>query len=375
MEGTFEQNYGFGLHPRTNTLYSAGVIDNEARLAEWLPSLKAAPWVSIDTEADSLHAYPEKLCLLQIGVPDRNELIDPLASLDLAPMLEVMRGHELILHGGDYDLRMLRKDLDFVPSTVFDTMLAARLLGVREFGLTNLVSKYVGLTLEKGPQKANWARRPLTPRMEAYALNDIAHLKPLSDLLRDELRAKGRLEWHQEMCARLIEENSHVPPPDPELVWRIKGSRHLPPRALAVLREIWHWREAEAVHANRPPYFILSSELMIAMAAASLDGEKPPESMIPRHLTPRRNRGLLDALQRGRKAHPLPTVIRIRSSPPSEQSKRRFVELTKRRDEKAAELKIDPTLIASRATLAALSQDWDTALGDLMKWQRQLLQN
>ena len=111
-----------------------------------------------------------------------------------------------MLHGADYDLRLLRKSWDFVPDKIFDTMLASRLLGCREFGLTSLVSKYLGVALEKGPQKANWARRPLTPRMEAYACNDTRYLKPLADLLLAELEAKGRLGWLRESCARLIED-------------------------------------------------------------------------------------------------------------------------------------------------------------------------
>jgi ribonuclease D len=337
--------------------------------------LQAAPWVAIDTEADSLHAYPEKLCLFQIGLPSGNYLVDPLAGFDLGPMLRVLETRELILHGGDYDLRMLRKDLNFVPSSLFDTMLGARLLGIREFGLINLVHRFLGITLEKGPQKANWARRPLTPRMEEYALNDTAHLKPLSDLIRQQLQEKGRLDWHRELCQRLIADNSHVPPPDPDQVWRIKGSRHLPPRGLAVLREVWQWREAEAIAANRPPYFILSSELVIGVAIASLDPERSVEEMLPRHLTARRSRGVLEAVARGRKASPLPQVIRIRAVPPTEQSKRRFAELEKRRNARAEELQIDPTLIASKATLAALSQDWDEAAPDLMHWQRELLKD
>lgn len=349
------------------------MINSEAKLAEWLPSLENASWLAIDTEADSLHAYPEKLCLLQIGVPGGNRLVDPLAGLDLKPLLAALKPHTLILHGGDYDMRMLRKDLDFVPTAVFDTMLAARLLGIREFGLTHLLSSFLGITLEKGPQKANWARRPLTPRMEAYALNDIAHLWPLSNLIRDELKAKGRLSWHEEMCQRLIADNSHVPPPDPDLIWRIKGSRHLPPRALAVLKELWMWREREAVAANRPPYFILSSEIVIALAAGSLDATKSLEGFLPKHLTPRRRRGILDAIQQGRKAHPLPSVIRVRATPPTEASKRRFAELEKRRNQRATELAMDATVIASRATLAALAQDWDQASGELMSWQRELL--
>src|ERR1043166_8261400 len=119
-------------------------------------------WIALDTEADSLHAYPEKLCLLQISHEKGDELIDPLARMNLARLWPALAPHQLILHGADYDLRLLRKTHQFVPQSIFDNMIASRLLGDREFGLTNLVSKYLGITLEKGSQKADWARRPLT---------------------------------------------------------------------------------------------------------------------------------------------------------------------------------------------------------------------
>src|SRR4029079_3000897 len=120
-----------------------------------------------------------------------------------------------------YDLRLLRKTFDFKPTSIFDTMLAARLVGAREFCLGTLAAKYRGVKLEKGPQKADWARRPLTPRMEEYARNDTRFLKPLADLLRQQLEEKGRLKWHEEACQRLIEECSIVRTPDPDQVWRI----------------------------------------------------------------------------------------------------------------------------------------------------------
>ena len=161
--------------------------------------------MAVDTEADSLHAYPEKVCLIQISTDDGDRLVDPLARIDLAPLLEALAGRELIMHGADYDLRLFHKHHEFVPKTVFDTMLAARLLGMRQFGLSNLTEACLGVKLEKGPQKANWALRPLTERMERYARNDTHYLKPMADkLTQQELEAKGRLSWHQESCGRLI---------------------------------------------------------------------------------------------------------------------------------------------------------------------------
>src|SRR5215471_21021701 len=108
-------------------------------------------------------------------------MIDPLARLNLDPFLEALGGHELLMHGADYDLRLLRKHHEFTPSVIFDTMLAARLLGERQFGLSSLVEKFLGVKLDKGPQKADWARRPLTQRMEDYARNDTRHLKTLEE--------------------------------------------------------------------------------------------------------------------------------------------------------------------------------------------------
>src|SRR3954469_16605168 len=146
--------------------------------------LQAASWVSVDTEADSLHAYPEKVCLIQISTTEGDRLVDPLAEMDINPLLDSLAGRELIFHAADYDLRLLRKHHDFTPSEIFDTMLASRLLGERQFGLGSLVEKYLGVKLDKGPQKADWAQRPLTARMEEYARNDTRHLKTLEEKLR-----------------------------------------------------------------------------------------------------------------------------------------------------------------------------------------------
>src|SRR6266478_2999498 len=130
------------------------VINTDQKLEAFLPTLRAATWVAVDTEADSLHAYPEKVCLIQISTLSGDELIDPLARLNLDPLLDALSGHELLMHGADYDLRLLSKHHEFIPSAIFDTMLAARLLGVRQFSLCHLVEIYLGVKLEKGPQKA-----------------------------------------------------------------------------------------------------------------------------------------------------------------------------------------------------------------------------
>ncbi len=157
----FSKILHFHLPPSCLTLFP--VIDSDLKLNDFLKQLSASPWLALDTEADSLHAYPEKVCLLQVSIPGTDKLIDPLAPINLAPLLEAFTAHELIMHGADYDLRLLRKHHAFVPRLIFDTMLASRLLGDLQFGLTNLAERYLGVTLDKGSQKADWARRPPYP--------------------------------------------------------------------------------------------------------------------------------------------------------------------------------------------------------------------
>ena len=356
--------------------YISGVIDTDVKLAALLPVIKSARWLALDTEADSLHAYPEKICLIQLTTAGGDELVDPLGKVNLDPLLDALNAHELIMHGADYDLRLLRKHHEFVPSAIFDTMLAARLLGERQFGLGALVEKWLGAKLDKGLQKADWARRPLPERMETYARRDTHYLKPLADQLKFELQQKGRLVWHQESCARLIGETSQPPLVEVDSVWRVKGSSRLSRPALAVLRALWQWREREAIAANRPPFFILTHEKLVAIAAAAA-ARRPVEPLLPPRLagSPRRRDSLAEAMQIGLRlsADRHPEFLRPKSHRPTEAELRHYRDLERRRDARAHKLGIDPTLIASRAILGALARDWDRHAPELMRWQRELL--
>ena len=350
------------------------MIDTQEKLSAFLPVVNAAAWLAIDTEADSLHAYPEKVCLIQISTTAGDRLIDPLAEMDINPFLDALVGRELIFHAADYDLRLLKKHHAFTPTEIFDTMLAARLLGEKQFGLGALVEKFLGVKLDKGPQKADWAQRPLTPRMLDYARNDTRFLKTLEEKLRAELIAKGRLAWHAESCARLILESSVEPVIDPDDCWRIKGSTYLESPALAVLRELWHWRETEAVAASRPPFFVLSHETMIALSVAVAE-QQPFEEMIPPRMHPRRREHLLAAIRAAQAVPPeqFPEKIRHDSKRPSEAEFKRFRQLEEVRNHRAHELQLDPTLIAPKSVLGSLARDWDKHAADLMNWQRDLL--
>ena len=350
------------------------MIDTEQTLAAFLPIVHAASWAAVDTEADSLHAYPEKVCLIQISTVAGDELIDPLSKINLEPMLDALSGHELIMHGADYDLRLLEKHHEFTPSAIFDTMLASRLIGEMQFGYSTLVEKYLGVKLEKGPQKANWALRPLTERMEKYARNDTHYLKPLVDQLRASLEAKGRLAWHQESCARLITECTQPQPIDMDAVWRIKGSHLLGRPGLAVLRELWQWRETEAIAANRPPFFVMSHDALVDVAAAAAT-QRPVEAFLPKNISERRRSGLAKAIAEGVGIPPekFPKILQRTNHRPTEAERKRFMDLQIKRDAQAKLLAIDPTLIASRGTLSDLARNWEKYSGELMNWQLDLL--
>jgi ribonuclease D len=350
------------------------VIDTAERLSEALQELERASWLAMDTEADSLHAYPEKLCLLQLSHPGGEMLVDTLAGLDLGPLLRLMARHTLILHGGDYDLRLMYRTWRFVPTGVFDTMSAARLVGVTKFGLTDLLSQFLGLSLEKGPQKADWGQRPLTPRMTAYAEADARYLKPLEEKLSAELRRLGRTEWHRELCERIVTEATQVQTADPDRVWRLRGSHGLDRRGLAVLREIWRWREQEAIDADRPTFHILNPDQAVGLAStASRWGAVP--SSLPRFLTPRRRHGLIAAIERGLAVPDgeCPERLRHEHKRTPLWVGRRAAVLREKRDRRAAELNLDPSFVASRSQLLELAEAGDPSRTSLMRWQAALL--
>jgi ribonuclease D len=358
-----------------DALYSRHVIHQNDQLQELLPALREAEWLAMDTEADSLHAYPEKLCLIQVSIPGRDDLIDPLAQIDLNPLWDAFNQHELLMHGADYDIRLFKRGHDYTPRKIFDTMLAARLTGRTQFGLVHLVKEIVGIELEKSSQKANWARRPLTPKMEEYARNDTRHLKIVVDALREDLCKSGREQWHQQECERQIRDNAVNPPPDPDQVWRIKGTARMHSRALAVLRELWQWREGEARKRNRPPFFVLSPDTMRDVSELAAQG-KAFTNILPRRMPDHRKHEIKRLISRAQEL-PDEALPMVHKSPPrkhiSSAQKKRFEELQGRRDREAGELSIDPTLIASRATLVRLSCEADGIFDEVLPWQRALL--
>lgn len=349
------------------------MIVSAAQLAELLPQLEQNDRIAIDTEADSLHCYFEKLCLIQLSLPGKDFLIDPLAKFDLAPLCQALATKEIILQGMDFDLRLLRRAFNFTATRIFDTVIAARLLGHREFSLAALVERYFAVTLTKGSQKANWAQRPLPQRMAEYAINDTHYLLPLAEKMEAELRAKDRYEWFVQSCERGLAQASVERVRDEEEAWRISGSGTIGPRASAILRALWHWRDQEARASDRPSFHILQNHLLIR-AAQDFDEGRVPEF---RHLSPRRHRLFVEAAERALRSSEAewpprrPRRVGLR---PTQEMEKAAEDLRKRRDSAAEQLGIDASFIAPRATVESLAADRSRGETLLVPWQRDLLE-
>jgi len=347
------------------------VIANAAQLRELLPHLGSVDRVAIDTEADSLHCYHEKLCLLQISVSGRDVIIDPLADVDLAPLREALANKEIVLHGADYDLRLLRRDLSFVPQRIFDTVIAARLIGIREFSLAALVQRYFQIELTKGSQKANWAQRPLPARMAEYAVNDTRYLLPMTERLETELNLRNRMEWFRQSCQRALEQAAIDRERDVDEAWRISGAGALRGRASAVLRELWNWREKEAEAVDRPPFHILQNRELLDSAGRFAAGESPDF----KHFSDRRRRAFREAAERGMQLPERDWPVRPRRSGTRATAEviKRIEQLRRNRDHAAKDLQIESSFIAPRATLEAIAADKSRADALLVPWQQELL--
>jgi ribonuclease D len=371
------------------------VITGAAQLASLIEQIESADRVAVDTEADSLHSYREKLCLLQISVPAAGSgagdldtrprvtpgdesardvcdyIVDPLANIDLQPLRRTLEAKEIVLHGADYDLRMLRRGLNLVASRIFDTMIAARLLGIREFSLAALVKRYFGIALVKGSQKANWAQRPLAARMAEYAINDVHYLLPLAEKLEAELDRCERRDWLRQSCQRAIEQAAVARVRSQDELWRIRGSGSLGGPSAAVLRALWQWREKEAERADRPPFHILQNDDLLKAAVKFASGGVPDY----RHFSHRRRQAFREAAQCALQIpeSEWPVSRRRFGSRPSAETVQRAEELRRRRDKSAEECELDSSFIAPRNTLEAIAADQTRAAGLLVPWQCELL--
>jgi len=361
------------------------LVQDQAALQKLIAALDQADHCALDTEADSMHHYRGKLCLIQITLGKQNYIVDPIAKLDVAPLWKAKAVQNMVLHGADYDLRMLHNTFGFSPLSIFDTMIAAKFLGEPRIGLTHLVERRFGIQLSKANQKADWTIRPLPDDMTQYAVLDTYFLDEIQAWLTERLVQEGKLEWVQETCQQLIAQTSRPPEisDDEEEPWRIRGSNKLYPNELVFLRALHAWREKEAEKLDRPPFKVLNPDFMLDIA---MDCARSPQQIdmhslprLPRNFTGERLESFLRTLQEAAQLPedqwPEPEKrkrVRIVSPDSSKLEKFRVI-----RDELAAKHNIDPTLLANRNALIALAQPGTPqerrSKAHSMDWQWKLL--
>ena len=293
-------------------------------------SLAAGGDLAVDCEAAGYHRYSDRLCLLQLSTTSETFVLDPLA-VDLTPHLKPHLedpARRVLMHGGSYDLRLLRRDLDIAVARLADTQVAASFLGEPGTGLQTLLHKHLGIQVSKKYQKADWAKRPLSRDMIDYAAGDTCHLHHLTAVLEGMLRDLGRLHWANDECRWLVASAAETTEPDtpPDPVTRFKKARRLDARTVTALREAIAWRDRIARSLDRAPFRVASDAALLATVAArpaSVGQLADVKGFSPR-LAAKSGRSLLDALGRvhqlaNRDLQPYPVLRRGRGRPTPEE--------------------------------------------------------
>jgi ribonuclease D len=249
---------------------------DDSSFRQLLSEAEGARSIVIDTESDSLYHYHQKVCLVQVGTEARSSyLLDPLEGFPVEALRGVFenRGLTKVFHGADYDIALLKAKAGITVRNIFDTMIAARFLGRTEVGLQATLRDELGLAISKGNQKDDWSARPLSEEQMQYALTDVNHLLDVVAKQRAALEEKGRLHWVEEECAALESLNGLPCKADPREVFRdVKGVAALPPRALAIFRELIACRERIACELDLPPFRVAVNEALLSLAHAEKDG-------------------------------------------------------------------------------------------------------
>jgi ribonuclease D len=364
-------------------------IDTEAALRAWVERLAHADTVAVDTESDSLHHFREKVCLIQMTALGQDALIDPLALPNLEPLAALMADPSCtkIFHDAGYDLVSIGRDFDFKVQGIFDTMLASRLLGSKEFGLAAILKARFGFIADKRLQRSDWARRPLTDAQVSYARYDTHFLPELAEQLRHELRDTARLAWANEEFARLPDIARRANPrpigPDPDGFWRIRGVRTLAPAAKGRLRSLCKMRDSIAARLDRPKFKVLGDTVILELA------QDPPMSVATLARAGLRRGGverfgaeIMAALASATPVQggPPAGVVRRRRGGRflDAEVRERYDRLRALRREKAEALGVDPEVALSNAVLEELSrhppktQASLSSRPDLQGWRQEL---
>ena len=354
-------------------------LDTAPDTSRFLRSIADVELLAIDTEGASFHRFVDRIYLLQLSTRDRSAIIDPLpigTPQELGALLESPKV-QVVFHDADYDLRLLHQDYGWQVRNIFDTRVAAQLLGIRAFGLAALLEKYFGVKLDKKHQRADWSMRPLTRDMLDYAAQDTLHLLALRDRLADELKRAGRWEWAREEFALL--ETTRWDADDTNAFLRMKGARDLNRRELAILRELVSWRDDVARKADRATFRVLGNEPLLEIVRVKPSTREALAAIkgMPRSLLERSATDLLDAVKRGlalpdAELPRFPKALRWERDPDFDA---RASALRTVRDAAAARLDMDPGVLCSRDRLESVarrnpqSMDELREIPELRRWQ------
>ena len=351
-----------------------------------LQTLSTSRAIALDTEGASFHRFVDRIYLLQLSTHERTLIVDPLAvdRAALGPLAARLEDPavEVVLHDADYDLRLLHQDYGWHVRNIFDTRVAAQLLGLKSFGLAALLESNFGVKLDKKHQRADWSMRPLPADMLDYAAQDTMNLLDLRDRMRDQLEKKGRLEWAREEFARL--EGTRWPDENPQDAFlRIKGARDLTRRELAVLRELVPWRDEVARGMDRATFRVIGNEQLLEIARTLPRSREDLARIkgISRGVLENRSREILDAVRRG-VAVPEAELPKFPKSPRWDRDPKfdaKVGALKTVRDAAAQRLDLDPGVLGSRERLEAVARknpatvDQLGEIPELRRWQIEVL--
>jgi ribonuclease D len=359
------------------------ILTTTSEVVDFAAELAGHETIAVDLEADSMHNYQEKVCLLQFTTPQQTILIDPLELPDLDSLKSMFANPDQrkIFHAADYDIRSLGRDFDITVRGLFDTMISCQFLGEERFGLADVLKKYFGVELNKRFQRADWSLRPLSADMIRYAAEDTRYLNDLAQLLEYKLCKKGRLKWVKEEC-QLLEQVRFSAQQGP-LFLRFKGAGSLKPRQLAALENMLVWRDDEARRRNTPHYKVLGNKPLLELARLLPEGRNQLEGIdgLPPRLAGRYGGIILQQIEQALELaeEQLPTYPRSVRKEVDPAVEGRFSALKKWRTEIAAELQLDPGVLINNALLEELAQRnprslENPAIAELLKrWQQQVL--
>ncbi len=347
-------------------------IDTQKEFDELAARLASYKYISIDTESNSLYAYKEKFCLMQLTGEDINAVVDTLA-VDIKSILPVFADPavEKIFHSADSDIRVFKAAMGCTFVNIFDVMVAAKYLGIIKCGLDNMVKEFLGgAEMNKKFQKADWGRRPLTKEMLDYASADTIHLKKLRDILAAELEKKGRLEEVTGQFAQICKIEPSPMRFDESGFLTLKSARQLNGRGLAVLRELYLAREVAAIKRNAPPFKVISEDLMLRLSVAPREGLHNLSIFkgVSGYVLANHGGWIREALQRGLKApeyHVPKREVSREKRAYFETVKNRFKDLKMWRKEIAARRNMLPEAIMGNDVLERLAQSQPRTLEDL----------